>query len=376
MSKYSDWTDTGVVNRNYHMLHALAKDERVNKIIAVDFLPFTWKRAVKTFLIDQVKKDRRGELVYGDITTQTWQITSKIYVYSSIDTMLRPGRVAAELRQIIDRLDMEDNLIVWSCNPLYVDYFDTIPSAATIFDAVDNWAEHSSYHRFKKRLMRNYKRIAERSDRIYTVSEDLLNVFKTPKARWLPNAVDFDHFQQGGKIKELANKPRPILGFLGILQDRVDVDLLHTVARRYPNATVVLAGPVWKGFPRESFDVYPNVVFTGPVAYRNIPKMYNTFDVGLIAYKKTDFIKSTNSMKYYEYLAAGLPVVSTWSGGIEQFGDIITVAHTDDEFLAGIDRALAENSPERVAQRQAFVQPMTWKARIQTVFEDLEKLLE
>ena len=78
MSKYSDWTKSGVVNRNYHILHNLAKDERVDKIISVDFFPFTYKRALKVFTKDHILNDRRGEIVYGDLTTQMWQVSSKI----------------------------------------------------------------------------------------------------------------------------------------------------------------------------------------------------------------------------------------------------------------------------------------------------------
>ena len=374
MSKYSDWTDSGVVNRNYHMLHSFAKDERINKILAVDFFPFTLKKSIKTFVKDQVLKDGRGELVYGDITSQAWQITSKIYVYSTVDYLFRKSRIKKEIKKILQTLEMENNLIVYSCNPLYTDYFGAFDQSVNIFDAIDNWATHSSYTSLKDKLLENYGIIDAKSDLVYTVSQDTMEMFGNAHTKWLPNAVDYDHFQSIDTVKELADKKKPIIGFLGILQDRIDVELLKKIAKKYTDATLVLAGPVWKGFPKQELEKYPNIVFAGPVSYRNIPKFYNTFDVGIIVYKNTEFIKSTNSMKYYEYLAAGLPVVSTWSGGIEKFADVLYYGDTHDEFLAKLDLALAETPGEKDAQRRAFVQNMTWKSRVEEVLKDVEGL--
>ncbi|MCC6639510.1 glycosyltransferase, partial [Candidatus Falkowbacteria bacterium] len=239
---------------------------------------------------------------------------------------------------------------------------------------IDNWAVHSSYKRHKDQLLKNYEIIDAKSDLIYTVSQELTESFSNKHVSWLPNAVDFDHFQGIETVRELADKPRPIIGFLGILQDRIDTQLLEKIAKRYTDATLVLAGPVWKGFPKEWLMKFPNIVFAGPVSYRNIPKFYNTFDVGIITYNNSEFIKSTNSMKYYEYLAAGLPVVSTWSGGIEKFTDVMYVAHTHDEFLDYIQKALDENTPQKEQERKSYVQDMTWKNRVDEILRTIDSL--
>lgn len=372
MSKYSDWTDSGVVNRNYHILHNLARDERIEKIIAVDFLPFTWKRAIKTYLIDIIKKDGRGELVYGDLFSQSWQITSKIFVFSTIRSMFSHASVISTLKKVIGKLGMENNLIVYSCNPMFVKHLNAFDQKVTIFDAIDNWVTHSSYKYQIDRLMRNYEQLDKESDLIYTVSQDLAEQFNNPKTKWLPNAVDFDHFQTSETIEELSSLNRPIIGFLGILQDRIDTELIKKIAQRYEFASIVLAGPVWKGFPKEELSAYKNIIFSGPVSYRNIPKFYNTFDVGIITYKNSEFIKSTNSMKYYEYLASGLPVVSTWSGGIEKFNDVMYISHDDEEFLQNIKKAFDENTPALEEKRKQFVSGMTWKSRVDEIMRDVE----
>jgi len=374
MSRYMDWQTTGVVNRNYHMVHTLAESERVDKIIAVDFLPFNWKRALKVFIQDHLLKTRRGEIVYGDLTTQVWQVTSKIHVFSTIDSVVAPQRVRSELQRVLAQLGVSENLVVWNYDPLYTDYFATYGEVATVFDAVDNWMFHSSYAPYRELLERNYKEIVARSDLIYTVSEDLAQFLDSPKTHWLPNAVAYDHFQLPGKLPSISQLAGPILGFLGILQDRIDIELIEKIAVRFPHASIVLAGPVWKNFDEAVLAKYANIHLIGPVSYGDLPALYNTFDVGMILYKRTDFIQSTNSMKFYEYLAAGLPVVTTYSGGAEQFRDQIYIAEDHEHFLTLIEQALREDSPYRCEARKEFVQPMTWKNRIEQVFSDLDSL--
>ncbi|MDD5341181.1 MAG: glycosyltransferase [Patescibacteria group bacterium] len=371
MSKYSDW-QKGVVNRNFHILHNLAKRDEINKIIAVDFLPFNWKRAIKTFIYDQILKDTRGTICFGDLTSQCWQISSKILVYSTIDSILNKKRIITELKRILDKEGMNNNLIVWNYNPMYIDYFNQFKQRLNIFDTVDNWLEHSSYQEYKNLLQKNYDTIKDGSDLIFTVSENLKqNLFNNQEsAHWIPNAVDLDYFQNQTNISpKLQNIPKPIIGFLGILQDRIDLEILLNLAKNNPEKSLILAGPVWKNFPREKFNGLKNVYFLGPIGYSEIPSLYNGFDVGIIPYKINAFIKSTDPMKYYEYLAANLPVVSTPAPGIERFGNLIKVAKTPEEFNVMVNQALSEGKDRQREERIKILQNNTWGDRIEEMLK-------
>jgi teichuronic acid biosynthesis glycosyltransferase TuaH len=342
MSKYSDW-QKGIANRNYHVLHNLIKKDEINKAIAVDFLPFNLKRALKTYIYDQILNDTRGEVVYGDLTSRCWQISSKILVYSTIDSILNPIRIITELNKIITKEDMQNNLIVWNYNPFYIDYFSQLNQALNIFDAVDDWLSHSSYEKYKQKLDQNYQIIKAKSDLIFTVSEYLKEKFfeNQHNSFWLPNAVDLEFFQSETKIHPLLKDlPRPIIGFLGILQDRIDIEILAYLAENNPEKSIVLAGPIWCDFPKEKLAKYQNIHFLGPIKHWEIPALYNGFDVGIIPYKINQFIKSTDPMKFYEYLAANLPIVSTPVAGLERFKDLITVAHSPEEFNESVNQAI------------------------------------
>jgi len=378
MSKYSDW-QKGVVNRNFHVLHNLVKRDEVNKVIAVDFLPFNFKKAIKTYLSDQILKDTRGTIIYGDLTSQCWQISSKILVYSTIDSVLNKTRIITELNKIIAKENMRNNLIVWNYNPMYIDYFAKLNQKLNIFDAVDNWLEHSSYKNYKDKLKQNYQAIKAKSDIIFTVSENLKkDLFNNQaNAHWLPNAVDLEYFQSVTEVSpKLINIPKPIIGFLGILQDRIDLDILLTLAKNNPDKSLVLAGPVWPNFPKNKLEEFKNIHFLGPIKYEKIPALYNGFDVGIIPYKVNNFIKSTDPMKFYEYLAlaAGLPIVSTYVPGIERFGNLIKVAKSPEEFNSLVNEALKAKR-ELTPDKLEMLKNNTWQYRIEEILNLIYKAL-
>lgn len=371
MSKYSDW-QKGIANRNYHVLHNLIKREEVNKIIAVDFLPFTWRKAIKNYVYDQVLNDTRGTVIYGDLTSRCWQISSKILVYSTIDSLLKRSRIINELNRIISQEKMENNLLVWNYNPLYIDYFDQFSQNLNIFDAVDDWLTHSSYKKQHKELVKNYQTILAKSDLIFTVSPYLKQKMfgNEHHVTWLPNAVDLDYFQKETAVHPaLKNLPTPIIGFLGILQDRIDINILELIARNNPEKSIVLAGPIWPEFPKEKFKKFPNVHFLGPIKHWEIPSLYNGFTVGIIPYKNNEFIKSTDPMKYYEYLAANLPIVSTPVPGVERFKNLILLAHNPEQFDNQLQIALSGNQKTLNAERLEILKDNTWRFRIEQMLD-------
>lgn len=372
MSRYSDWQRSGVVNRNYHILHAFAKDERINSILAVDVFPINAKRGLKYFIQDHLFGSREGEVIYGTLTSKVRRVSSKISVFSTLDNLIRPEKVLLDIKKSLSILGMSDDLIIWNCNPLYTDYLDKIPAVKKIFDAVDNWMHHSSFKNLVTVLKKNYQILLEKNDLVTTVSESLVDDLKSDHTYWIPNAVDNEHFETSIVSPRLNNIPKPHIGFLGILQDRIDVELLKNIAQEIPDASLVLAGPVWKNFPKQELEKYNNVYFTGPVSYAEIPNFYAGFNVGIIPYKNNEFIKSTNSMKFYEYLASGLPVVSTPSGGIEKFEGMIKTANSSSEFINMLKNILLNTQSDLIQKRRDFVKEESWKNRLETVFSLLK----
>lgn len=385
MATFFDW-DHGVVNRNFFIMNELAKDERIAKIIGVDFLPVTIKKGIAHYFKNILWEVKSAEMVYGDLTSACYQRTNKIYAYSTIDSIFSYKTVARELRRIERILNLK-NIVFWSYNTMFVEFIGKLNEKMFVFDAVDNWSEHSSYLKLmrKKQLLRNYQTIAERADIIFTVSEKLVSFFQSMKRNnptvWVPNGVDFAHFNDSALLSrnnELSKIDKPLIGYLGTIECRVDFDLIAKIAREHKDKIIALCGPIWPSVKSEiktKLDRFNNVIFTGRVKYEDAPSYLSKFSVAIIPHKINEFIKSTNPMKMYDYLAAGKPIVSTKGAGIEMFGDNIYSTNNPDEFCRLIDRALEEDSTEKQTERRKLVAEHSWTARTNEMLKNMFKLL-
>jgi glycosyltransferase involved in cell wall biosynthesis len=164
---------------------------------------------------------------------------------------------------------------------------------------------------------------------------------------------------------------KPIIGMYGLIDSRIDFDLLRSLAVARPQWSFLFIGRN-SGHETE-FDGIPNVTVTGPVPYEQLPQWARAFDVGIMPYVPSPLIVNSNPLKLREFLAAGIPVVSVPVPAIEPYQDHVYIAETKDQWLAAIERALAENSPERAAQRMASVAKDSWDSRAEAVLSAVRR---
>ena len=369
MSAYFEWQPGwhgGMVNRNYFMLQQLLKDERVDKVLHIDFLPHRFRYFAKELLkAKPYRKD--SETVQKGFLNKTNKITNKLYVHSTV-------RGVGKIKSLIKELDFNKNLIIWSYDPFVTKVFNKqkFPSKITIFDAVDNWASHPNYAGQAGKLRNNYKTIRDQADYVFTVSDGLRNLFdQKENVHWLPNGVDYEFWQKVDKElpKDLKKVPRPIIGYHGILQERLDQDLISYLANNNPDKSFVLLG--WK-WDRAAFDLlenYKNIYFLGHKIHDQLPKYVNHFDVAMIPHQIDEFTKSMNPLKLYEYLACGKPIISTKIAGLELFDKLIYQAPNRAEFDELLNKSLKEGSKDKVALRKKEAKKHDWQKRIDYIFE-------
>lgn len=383
MSAYADW-QSGVVNRNFHVLQNLVKQPEVNKVVAVDFLPLKLKSALKTYWRGVVRGPRSAETVYGDLTTACYRENAKLYIYSSVDSLFSKQTVVKELRKIINKLKL-NKPIFWSFNPLFVEHVLSFNHNLQVFDAVDNWAEHSQYLKIMKqdKILANYRHLAEASDEIFTVSESMVEQFRKfgrkNNLRRVANGVDCKHFNDPVKRErqtELDKITRPVIGYLGTVQDRLDFELIAKLAEANQDKTIALCGPIWpnvRNAVQQILGRHENILFTGRVPYNESPAYLRRFDVAIIPHLVNKFTKSMDPMKLYEYLVAGKPVVASLGGGIEDYKDYIYPAKDHAEFISQIEKAFsADNEQLAEAARQA-VKHNSWENIVRKMLETVLK---
>jgi glycosyltransferase involved in cell wall biosynthesis len=192
------------------------------------------------------------------------------------------------------------------------------------------------------------------------------------------NGVDFDAFRgSDGAAAPLRLRalPRPRIGLLGNLNNRIDWQLLEQVAERRPDWQLVLIGPLYMADEESAASAQrlterDNVHSLGAVSESAMASCMKCFDVGLIPYRLNRVTRSINPLKVYQYLACGLPVVATALPSLRGFGEVISVAADGDEvaesFVAAIARELEEGSSDererRMKKRIQWAAQFDWAA--------------
>ena len=181
------------------------------------------------------------------------------------------------------------------------------------------------------------------------------------RAVFLDHGVDVDRFRPGTgpEPDDLAAVPRPRMGFFGEIEDyTVDVGLLERLAREVPEAQLVLVGNAT--CPMDGLTARPNVHWLGFRPHADIPRYGAGFDVALMPWQQNQWIRYCNPIKLKEYLALGLPVVSTDFPEVRRYGGVVLVAADGEEFVAHVRRVLAGGGPSDPAGRRAAVAGGTW----------------
>ncbi len=208
-----------------------------------------------------------------------------------------------------------------------------------------------------------------RSSDLVTVTShalyDDLGAF-TAQRLLVPNAADYTHFEapSGEVPAPLEGLPRPVIGYVGAIADWFDTDLVGRVARLQPEWSFVLVGSTY------SADLSPlrglaNVHLLGEQPYGVLPAYLHAFDVCLVPFKMSPLTEAADPVKFYEYLSAGKPVVSVPLPDLRPWAPqgLVYLADEAEDFVIQIERALAEDSPERLRSRRDFAGHHTWEAR-------------
>ena len=361
---------------------------------ARDFLCFSHLRWDHVFqrpnhLMTRAARDRRvffiEEPVQGDRPSLTMRDRQGgvVVVTPAMPTGLsRPGQ-AEVLRDLVGQLVEGEDLVrpvAWYETPMALPWSDHLDTAAVVYDCMD---ELSGFRGAPSQLRMLEQLLLARADVVFTGGRSLYEAKRSAhrNVHAFPSSVDVAHFGQARSAQpepqDQRGIPHPRLGFFGVIDERMDLDLVRAVAERRPDWHLVLVGPIAK-IDAASIPSGPNVHLLGPKSYDDLPAYLAGWDVALMPFAHNDATRFISPTKTPEYLAGGKPVVATSIHDVvHPWGRMgfVHIADEPDTFVAAVERALETDLVEFHQAVGAVLADMSWDRTWQAMIALIDEVV-
>jgi UDP-galactopyranose mutase len=288
--------------------------------------------------------------VAPNVTVATPQLPSELSVEA----------IAGALAELLDQyLDGQSRpLLRWYYTPMMLRFSRHIDAACTVYDCMD---ELANFRFAPPELAALERELFSVADLVFTGGYSLYEAKRTahPSVHPFPSSVDIAHF---GKARSIASEagdqaalPRPRFGFYGVIDERMDLELVAALADARPDWTFVFIGPVVK-IELAQLPVRANISYLGSKPYEALPSYAAGWDVALMPFAINESTRFISPTKTPEYLAAGLPVVSTPIVDVERhYGtlDAVEIADGPLAYLQACEHALVRAQTSDLAWRDA-----------------------
>lgn len=335
--------------------------------------PAGTRRALRR--LGRVRQVSDGHLVY------TPPPVLPVY-YNPFTNVLNQRLLRRYLRRTLAHLSWQPD-VLWTYWPHTAYLIGRLGERVAVYHCIDDFAAVGYPLTTRAAIARMEAEQCRKVDLIFARTAGLAAAKRqlNPNTHLLPGGVDTARFDPGrvaAPPADVAALPRPRVGLVGTIDDRVDVGLLAYCARSLSEAAFVLVGPV----KRHRVDVgplenLPNVHFLPPCPHAEVPSIAAALDVCLIPYRVNPYTEGLSPIKLYEYLALGRPVVATNLPYLRREAAHIRITRSPGEFVAAVQEALARPpTAEEQAHWQAVAKAHSWERQVDEIERHLAPLLE
>jgi len=268
----------------------------------------------------------------------------------------------------------ENRPVVYYTSPAHVETVKTYNPCLVVFDSVDEPSEEFEAWR------PNYYRAVSSADIVLAASDKLYRMASAinPRVYLVPNACDYDYFSGNSSNyypidQDILDIAKPIIGYIGVVASWCDLDLIAAIADNFPHYNIVIIGPLYNisEVPRRK-----NLHWLGFKPYEKLAAYAKYFDAGIIPFKNTSMTQSVNPIKMWEYMAAGIPVVTTALPEAQKHGDLVLYSENKEEFIRNINIALYDDSDLKRQLRQNKAKQNSWMERARYIIEIIENEMQ
>lgn len=281
---------------------------------------------------------------------------------------LTPAQTTDSLRRLLNDLVSSHRIerpVAWYYTPMALAYARHLFARVIVFDCMD---ELSAFRGAPPELLDREEELLSRADLVFTGGHSLYEAKRDRHRRVFafPSSVDVPHFAAARQINDepldQAGIPHPRLGFFGVVDERLDLELIRAVAAARRDWHLVILGPCVKIDPA-TLPQGENIHYLGMKPYAELPKYLSGWDVALLPFARNESTRFISPTKTPEYLAAGCPVVSTGVRDVVRpYGErgFVSIAESVDGFITAIEGALAGQSAEWRVEVDRFLGQMSW----------------
>lgn len=347
----ADWDNPFWTNKQ-HVTCELAR--RGHRVLYVDSIGLRTPSATAQDLGRIWRRLKKGLRAPQNVRSNVWVWSplviplQRFQLVRSVNNLL----LRAGLRFWMWRLGIAPD-VMWTYNPMTLEFFSNQAFTNTVYHCVDEIKAQPGMP--VAQIEAADTALVKASDVVFVTAEYLLEsrrVFNK-NTHYFSNVADFTHFAQAREAStivpaDIAALKKPVIGFVGAISGyKVDFELLKSMAQQHPEWQIVLIGKVGEGDPHTDvteLKSLPNIHFMGPRPYADLPACMKGFDVAILPCMLNEYTRSMFPMKFFEYLAAGLPVVSTALHALQGHKDVACITNGHKEFIAGIEAALRDEA--------------------------------
>lgn len=255
--------------------------------------------------------------------------------------------------------------LAWYYTPMALPFTRHLELDAVVYDCMD---ELTNFDGAPRELPSLEQELFQRADVVFVGGKSLYEVkrHRHSNTHLFPSSIDRDHFVVARRaMDDPADQkaiPRPRIGFFGVLDERLDRELLREVAEQQPTWQFVLVGPTVK-ITLESLPELPNLHYLGQKKYEELPAYLANWDVAMLPFAQNASTRFISPTKTPEYLAAGRATVSTpIPDVIDPYGlnGLAEIAQGAQEFRRAIEKLLEPRDPEWLERVDAYLRDLSW----------------
>ncbi|MFD2937294.1 glycosyltransferase family 1 protein [Spirosoma flavum] len=322
-------------------------------------------RAAKNYRVWFIEEPIWSDTLHMSVSQQADRLTVLV---PHLPHGTKPDEAIRLQRQLLDEFIKRESInsfVAWYYTPMALLFSDHLQPSMTVYDCMD---ELSAFWGAPPQLLEREKQLMQRASLIFTGGYSLYEAKQNrhPQVFAFPSSIDFSHFVTARRPQPDPTDQRalssPRIGFSGVIDERFDYKLMNELAQRRPEWQFILLGPIVK-INRDLLPHGPNVHYLGMKSYKDLPMYLANWNVAILPFALNESTRFISPTKTPEYLAAGLPVVSTpIRDVVRTYGgkDFVQIADSAQAFEAAIEQALTTSHLKTWSAIDAFLNENSW----------------